>query len=326
MTYRDPDVTHAQNTYAAASPITDGKLVIAWFGSAGLVAYDRNGRELWRRDLGRQKHVWGYASSPVLHGDSLFLSFGPGDRAFLLALDKNTGKTLWQVGAPKGVGTAGGSWTAADMYGSWSTPIIIHAAGRDELVLTWPRKVFAFDPVTGKVLWTCDGLGDQIYPSPIFVPQGDGGIVIAPSGFGDSIMAIKAGGNGDVTSTHRLWRNPKTRGTIPSGVISGNYLFVVDNNGIAECLELMTGKNVWTSRLRGSGDDNGMWSSLVLNEGKIYAMNKSAEVFLFKPGPQFELLGSNSLSEETNSSLVISNGEIFIRTFNSLWCIGKITH
>ena len=317
VTYREPEPTHPANPYASASPVTDGKLVIVWFGSAGLLAYDMDGHEIWRRDLGKQSHTWGYGSSPILHGEHVFLNFGPGERAFLVALEKKTGKTVWQVDAPPGQGSQFSNWSAADMYGSWTTPIVVRAGGREELVVSWPRRVSAFDPGSGKRLWTCEGLGDLVYPSPIY----SDGIVVAMGGFGGPSLAVRAGGSGDITSTHRLWRLPKSRQMIGSGVVKSGRIYLVDNNGVAECLELATGKVVWTSRLKASGESGGVWSSPVLNGDKIYVMNKSAEVFIFRAGPQFELLATNSLGEETNSSVAISDGGLFLRTYATLWCI-----
>jgi outer membrane protein assembly factor BamB len=317
VTYGEAEPTHSTNPYASASPVTDGRVVIAWFGSAGLVAYDMDGREVWRRDLGKQRHTWGYGSSPMLHGDLVFLNFGPGERAFLVAIDKKTGKTAWQVDAPSGQGTQFANWSAADMFGSWSTPLAIRAAGRDELVVSWPRRVSAYDPGTGKLLWTSEGMGDLVYPSPIHA----NGTVVAMGGFGGASLAVRAGGSGDVTATHRLWRLAKSRQMIGSGVITGGRVYVVDNSGIAECLELESGKVLWTSRLKGAGENNGVWSSPVLNVDRIYVMNKSGDVFIFKAAPQYELIASNSLGEETNSSVVIADGDVFLRTHVALWCI-----
>jgi outer membrane protein assembly factor BamB len=317
VTYSDPEPTHPTNPYASASPVTDGKLVIVWFGSAGLLAYDMEGHEVWRRDLGKQRHTWGYGSSPILHGQHVFLNFGPGERAFLIALEKETGKTVWQVDAPAGQGDQFANWSAADMYGSWTTPIIISAAGREELVVSWPHRVSAFEPSSGNLLWSCDGLGDLVYPSPIY----SDGIIVALGGFSGPSLAVKADGLGDVTSTHRLWQFPKSRQMIGSPVVTDGRVFLVDTNGIAECVELQTGKVVWTSRLKGNGESGAVWSSPVLNGDKIYVMNKSAEVFVFKAAPQFELLATNGLEEETNSSVAISDGEVFLRTHSALWCI-----
>lgn len=142
-------------------------------------------------------------------------------------------------------------------------------------------------------------------------------------GFGGPSLAVKAGGSGDVTETHRLWRLPKSKQMIGSGVITGGHIYVVDNGGIAECLELGTGKVVWSNRLKGRSENNGVWSSPVLNEGKVYVMNKSAETFVFKASPEFELLGQNALEETTNSSVVISDGGVFLRTHSSLWRLGQ---
>lgn len=307
VTWTAPEPTHPTNPYGSASPATDGRIVVAWFGSAGLAAYDFSGQELWRRDLGIQKHTWGYGASPVLHGDRVFLNFGPGDRAFLIALDKHTGQTLWQVDAPAGEGQKFSNWSPADMYGSWSTPLV----QGDQLIVSWPRKVVAFDPAAGKVLWAADGLGDLVYPSPVQA----GGAIVAMGGFGGPSVALRPGGE-------LLWRLPKSRSMIGSGVVRNGYLYVVDIGGIAECLELETGKVVWTQRLRGSGENNGVWSSPVLAGDTIYVMNKSGETFLFKAAPEFELLGSNPLGEASNSSVVISDGDLFLRTHAALWCIG----
>ena len=303
-----PEPTHATNPYGSASPVTDGQIVVAWFGSAGMAAYDFNGKELWRRDLGIQKHTWGYGTSPVLYGDRVFLNFGPGDRAFLIALDKRTGKTLWQVDTPRGEGQKHNNWSPADMYGSWTTPLALG----DQLIVSWARQVVAFDQATGKVLWTGEGLGDLVYPSPIHAD----GVIVAMGGFGGPSVALRAGGEA-------LWRLPKSRQLIGTGVVRNGYLYVVDIGGIAECLELQTGKVVWTQRLRGSGADNGVWSSPVLAGDKIYVMNRSGETFLFKAAPEFELLGSNSLGEASNSSVVVSNGDLFLRTHAALWRIGR---
>jgi outer membrane protein assembly factor BamB len=305
LTWTEPEPTHATNPYASASPATDGSVVVAWFGSAGLAAYDFRGKQLWHRDLGIQRHTWGYGTSPVLAGNRVFLNFGPGERAFLIALDKRTGKTLWQVDTPKGEGQKFSNWTPQDMYGSWSTPLAL----KDLLIVSWPHQLTAFDQATGKILWANDGLGDLVYPSPVHA----NGIIVAMGGFSGPSVAVR--------DRKLLWRLPKSRQMIGSGVIHNGYLYVVDNGGIAECLELETGKVVWTQRLRGSGQDNGVWSSPVLAGSKIYVMNKSGETFIFQASPTFELLGSNALNEPSNSSVVPTEGELFLRTHQALWCI-----
>ena len=174
VTYKQPEASHKTNPYASATPATDGERVIAWFGSAGLVCWDLDGNELWRRDLGTQEHMWGYGSSPILHQDLCILSFGPGNHEFLLGVDKTTGETRWKVDAlndaaeralsgPENDGNANEFLTDKprneQLRGAWSTPILVEVDGRTELVATLPRGVSGFDPVTGDLLWTCGGAG-----------------------------------------------------------------------------------------------------------------------------------------------------------------------
>jgi outer membrane protein assembly factor BamB len=203
VTYTDKEASHKTNPQCSASPVTDGERVIAFFGSAGLFAYDFNGKELWRRELGKHIHEWGNAASPVLHGDLCILNFGPGPNNFLLAVDKRTGKTVWKVATPDehpAERTDGFKGQKKGVIGSWSTPILVKAGGRDELVMSYPNDLRAFNPQTGALLWKCDGLNPLIYTSPIF---GDG-VVVGMGGFYGTTIAAKTGGSGDVTATHRL--------------------------------------------------------------------------------------------------------------------------
>ena len=317
------DPTHATNPHASASPATDGERVVAWFGSAGIVAYDMNGKELWKRDLGRQRHTWGYASSPVIHGDRVFLNFGPGDRAFLLALDKKTGKTLWQADVPAGEGVKFANWDPRDMYGSWSTPLIVRDGSRDLLVVTHPRKLVAHDPANGKPVWSAEGMGDLVYPSPIVGRTGKGDrVIVAPSGFQGPSMVVKLGGTGDVTASHRLWHVAKSKNLIGSGVVVDGYLYWVDTTGIAQGIELSTGEVMWTQRISPKAKDGGVWSSVVRNGSNLYVNNKSGETVVFKANArEFQTVAVNSVEEPTNSSIVAIDNEIFLRTHASLWCI-----
>jgi outer membrane protein assembly factor BamB len=306
--------THQDNPYCSGSPATDGERVIAWFGSPGLYAYDLDGKALWHRDLGEQRHIWGNGSSPVIEGNWCFLNFGPGPRSFLIAVDKRSGKTVWQhdePGGDSGEQQRGGAKPA--WVGSWSTPIMV--AG--ELIAALPSRVVAFDPATGKERWSCRGLNPLVYASPLY----SDGILVAMGGFGGSSLAVKTGGQGDVTETHRLWQIPKNKQRIGSGVIHGDHIYILDDPGIAECIDLKTGKVVSEERLKGKSAATDNWSSMVASGDKLYAINKAGDAFVVRATPAFEVLGSNSLGERTLSSVAPSGNDLFIRTYQALWCI-----
>ena len=327
VTTREKEPTHGTNPYCSASPVTDGERVIASFASDGLFCYDLNGKELWRRtDLGRQIHIWGNAASPVIYGDLCFLDFGPGETTYLLAVDKKTGKTLWKhdedtgYGKPPPADAKGGKGAANPAYiGSWTTPIIMQVEGKDQLLMSWPRRLAAYDPKSGKELWTCAGLNPLVYTSPIYT----GDTVVAMGGFGGMAMAVRAGGSGDITQSRRLWHHPRTKQRIGSGVIHDGHIYIHDDPNVAECLELKTGKLVWEERLSGPAQSSHNWSSVMRADGKCYSINFGGNCFVLKASPKFELLAVNALGETSNSSIVPSNGELFIRTHRALWCIGE---
>ncbi|MBI3208417.1 MAG: PQQ-like beta-propeller repeat protein [Candidatus Solibacter usitatus] len=319
--YSTAEPTHATNPYASSSAATDGQRVIAWFGSAGLFAFDfQTGKQIWKRDLGIQKHTWGYASTPVIHKDRAFLNFGPGERSFLLAFDVRTGKTLWQVDTPQGKGDKFNQWSPEDMFGSWSTPLIVTSGGREELIVTHPRKVLSYDPATGKTLWSADGLGDLVYPSPVLASTRQGQrVIIAASGFQGPSMVVSADGSGKV-----LWRFDRSKPLIGSAVSKDGFLYWADIQGVAQCIQLATGEVLWAQRLPRAGEDNGVWSSPVLVGDRIYVMNKSSATLVFRANPErFEELATNPLGEPSNSSVVIAGGDVFLRTHHALWCIRR---
>ncbi len=322
VTYKEKERSHDANPPCSASPVTDGHRVIAWFGSAGLFCYDFAGKELWRRDLGKQDHTWGYASSPIIFQNLCILNFGPGERTFLVAVDKTTGATVWQRDVPPvqpKERTDGFAGKTNGVIGSWSTPLVVKSGSRSELVVSFPGQVRAFDPLTGKDLWSCDGLNPLIYTSAIY---GEG-LVVAMGGYSGSTVAVKPGGQGDVTATRRVWQKIKTKTGIGSGVIHNGHIYIL-NGAIAQCLDLKSGETVWEQRVQGAGADSESWSSVALAGDKLYVVNHSGETVVLRASPTFELIGVNSLENElSNSSVAISNGEIFVRTHKHLWCIGR---
>jgi len=320
-TYTEKEPTHETNPYCSASPVTDGERVIASFGSAGLFCYDMNGKEIWRRDFGKQRHIWGNAASPVIWKNLCFLNVGPGERTSLVALDKKTGETVWQhdeAGGHYGEAKPGEN-QASVWIGSWSTPLMIKEAGTDEMIMSWPKRVAAYEPGSGKELWTCSGLNPLVYTSPLL----SDGVVVAMGGFGGSSLGVKTGGHGDVTETHRLWQRPKNRQRIGSGVVHDGHVYMLTDPGIAECYDMKTGTMRYEERVKGPGAKADNWSSMVLAGDNLYAINQSGDAFVLRASPKFEVLATNSLPEMTRASIAPAHGNLFVRTYKHLWCIGE---
>jgi outer membrane protein assembly factor BamB len=333
--WTEKEASHRTNPFCSSSPVTDGKRVFAWFGSAGLAAYDFDGKEIWHRKLGRQHHIWGYGSSPILHDGLVILNFGPGEPSFLIAVKQSNGETVWKVDLPgrlprEDVERQGqlpsrpDGAVREDFFGSWTTPLMVRVNGRDELVVNLPKRVVAFDPKTGKEIWRCEGFADLAYGSPVLGEDGSGLLIASLGGFGGPGLVVRPGGNGNVTESRRLWHQPRTTLRIGSSIIHAGHIYTVGINGVAECLELATGRQVWVQRLSGPGGNNAIWSSLVRNGDKLYVMNQSGDTFVFRAAPKFEQIAVSSLGEETNSSVVASGGDLFLRTHESLWRIGNM--
>jgi outer membrane protein assembly factor BamB len=204
--------------------------------------------------------------------------------------------------------------------GSWCTPVVLRTGERDELVLVETARVAAYEPKSGKLLWSCKGLPSQVFASPAV---GEGVLVAMghniPSG--TKVMAVKLGGTGDVSETHRLWETNLRTECIGSGIVTKGCVFLVTQHGIGLCLDLKTGKKLWEERL---GNQNGSWSSLLLVNDRLLIMNQSGQVSVLRASPKFERLHTNTIPEETTcSSLAIAGGRVFLRTYESLWCFGR---
>lgn len=304
---------HNTNTFCAASPVTDGERVVVSHGSAGVYCYDLGGKELWHRDFGPGRHIWGSASSPVIYKDRVIFYFGPGEKTFLIAMNKKDGTDIWKVEERAG--------KPEEYIGVWGTPVIADMKGRMELVMNMPGAVKGYNPETGAVLWSCKGLEkdsgqDRLtYASPLVGQD----VIVGMAGFGGPSIGLKTGGTGDITGTHRLWRTATNPQRIGSGVIIGEYVYVVNEPGIA-CLELKTGKEKWRESISG-----GLWSSILHADGRLYVVSQTGETVVFAPNPkEFEVIARNKLGDgTTRASVITSDGDLFIRTYKSLWCIGK---
>jgi outer membrane protein assembly factor BamB len=305
---------------SSPSPVTDGKNVWVMTGTGVLKAFDFAGAELWAReiqkDYGRFGLNWGYASSPLLYEDALFVQVLHGmktdDPSYLLRIDKKTGKTIWRVERPTNA--------ISESPDSYTTPALVRQGNSAEIVITGGDCVTGHDPATGKELWRANGLNPdnnpnyRIVASPVVYEN----IVYAPTRV-KPLLALQAGGRGDVTRSNRLWafdHGPD----VPTPVTDGKYFYVVDDRGVMWCLDAKTGQEIWgPQRIKPATYS----SSPVLADDKLYVTNEEGLTTVLKAGPKFEVLAQNNLNDYTLSSPAISDGQIFIRTAQYLYCIGK---
>jgi outer membrane protein assembly factor BamB len=306
---------------SSPSPVTDGSTVWAVTGTGLVRAFDFAGTELWVRDIqkdyGRFGLNWGYASSPLLDDGDLFVQVLHGmktdDPSYILRIDGASGKTLWRVERPTNA--------IRESPDSYTTPALVRNGNAKEIVITGGDVVTGHDPASGKELWRVDGLNPtnnpnfRIIASPLVV----GTIVIAPTRE-RPMLAIKAGGRGDVTTTHKMWTFDNGP-DVPTPVSDGKILYTVNDRGIAFALDLQSGKVVYgPERLKSDSYS----ASPVLAEGRIYITSENEGVTsVYTAGPKFELLAQNALNDYCLSSPAMSEGQIFIRTTGHLWAIGQ---
>ncbi|MDG1889837.1 MAG: PQQ-binding-like beta-propeller repeat protein [Verrucomicrobiota bacterium] len=321
--YDKEESTHPQNPYCAASPCSDGERIISTYGSAGVHAYGMNGDLLWHRDLGPQVHTWGNASSPVLYHELCILYHGPGPHAAIYALDKQTGKTVWKYDEPRVDQTGrtdGFRGNENGITGSFSTPLPFVHDGRPELIMSFPNTMVSFEPETGMKIWWASGLNPLVYTSVIV---GDG-VAVGVGGYKGSSMAVRLGGRGDVIRSHRLWQNTRDGDSVGSGVVYQGHVYLLNTSGIAKCMTLQTGKVLWEERVRGEGRKSSSWSTMIRSGDRLYCLNQSSEMLVLQASPVFKLLSINPLDRAMcNATQAMSEGEIFIRTWNHLWCVSE---
>lgn len=300
-----PEKSHAMNGWATATCATDGERVFAFFGKGGLHAYTVEGKPLWSRELGEFAGPWGTSASPMLVCDLLVQNCDAAQEAYLLAVDKTTGKTVWKT--PRDVPERGG----------WSTPILVKSNSGQELVVNGAKVVTGYDPVKGTKLWTCktfNGRGEPTATPGL-------GLVFMVNGLRGDIYAIRPGGKGDVTSSHMAWHTPRQGGRDqPNPIVVGKYLVVADMTGITTCYDGEKGNVIWKDRLDGKFS-----SSPIAVEGKMYFQNEAGVTYVLDPGPAMKVVSKNTLEatakEEFRASLTPSNGQLFSRSDKTLYCI-----
>ena len=310
-----------KQTMASPSPVTDGTMVWVLNGLGILKAFDFKGTELWTRDIQKDYGAfglnWGFASSPLLYRASLFIPVLHGmktdDPSYLLKVDAKTGKTIWKVDRPTDA--------IRESPDAYVTPALLQYGKATEIVLNGGDVVTGHDPESGKELWRVKGLNPDNNPNYRIIASTlvAANMVIAPTRV-NPMLAIKPGGRGDVTATHVAWSFAEGP-DVPTPVSDGKLLYVVRDNGVVHALDVQTGKIVWgPERLP---KDN-YSASPTLADGKIYITSETLGVTsVFAAGPKFELLAENPSGEYTLSSIAVSEGQLFLRTDNHLYAIGK---
>lgn len=316
------NVKMRKQNMSSPSPVTDGKSVYVMTGTGILKAFDFSGKELWSRDIQKEYGTfglnWGYASSPLLFEDSLYVQVLHGmktdDPSYVLRIERKTGKTIWKVERP--------TIAIRESPDSYTTPAILRYGKTIELVITGGDCVTGHDLATGKELWRANGLNPDNDPSYRIVasPVVYNEIVYAPTRV-RPLLALRAGGRGDISSSHLLWSTPNGP-DVPTPVTDGKYFYIVNDRGIMWCLDAKTGAEIYGRQRLKPGTYS---SSPVLADGKIYVTNEEGLTSVVRAGPQFGIVAENALNDYCLSSPAISDGQIFIRTAANLYCIGKLT-
>jgi outer membrane protein assembly factor BamB len=311
-----PQYVHPFNTYASPTPVIEEGRVYVTFGAPGTACIDtQSGKVLWqRRDL-KCNHFRGAGSSPILYKDLLVMNFDGSDHQFVIALDKNTGKTAWQTKRSvdfQDLGPDGEPQAEGDFRKAFSTPHVAAIDGKDVLLSSGAKAHYAYDPPTGKELWRVEERGQH---SASTRPVVGHGLIFFPTGFSKGqLLAVKPGGSGVVTDTHVAWRAKRGVPNKPSLLLDNDLLFMVDDNGFASCLEAKTGKELWQERIGGAYS-----ASPILAEGRIYALSEEGKTVVFEAGREFKKLAENKLADGFMASPAVSGKALFLRTKKALY-------
>jgi outer membrane protein assembly factor BamB len=295
---------HQLNSFASSTPATDGRLVYATFldGHEMVVAaYDFSGHQKWLVRPGKFSSKHGYCSCPVLFEDKVIVNGDHDGDAYLVALDCATGKTVWKV-------------DRENKTRSYSTPIIRQIDSRTQMILSGNKCVASYDPHDGARHWSIDGPTEQFVASMVY----NGKLLFLTAGFPEyHLLAIRPDGSGNVTDTHIAWRTTKGAGYVPSPIAAGQYFLVVTDGGVASCFDADSGDRQWMERI-----GTHYSSSLVSAGGLVYFSSDDGTTTIIRPGPKLDVVAENKLGEFCYASPAISNGQIFFRGEQHLYCVG----
>lgn len=285
--------------YSAATPATDGKHIYVFFGKSGVFKFDLKGNQIWQTSVGTKTHGWGSGTSPVLYKDLVIVNASI-ESGKLIAINKETGKEVWRAGG---------------MDSSWNTPHLVEASkGKYELAVSVKGFVLGFDPATGKELWRCEGIPDYICPSII----SHKGVLYAIGGRSSKTIAIRSGGRGDVTKTHKLWQ-ADVGANVSSPVFSQGHLYwVSDRNKVAYCISTADGSVKYAEKIKMQP-----YASALLADGKVYIVMRNGGTVVLPAKPQFKQLAHNKLNDKStfNASPIVYDGTLILRSDENLYCI-----
>lgn len=287
--------------YAAPTPATDGEHLYVFFGKTGVLKFTLDGEKLWQADVGSKTNGWGCGTSPVLF-ENLVIVNASVESGSLVALDKADGHEVWRAG---------------NIRSAWNTPHLVKLPdGKQELAISVKGSILGFDPATGEELWRCDGIEDYVCPSVV----SHDGVVYAIGGRQSQAIAVKAGGRGNVTATHRLWTASAGANVSSPVVHDGHLYWVSERKGAAYCLRLSDGEVIYSERV-----DVNPYASTLFADGKLYVVSRRGDAIVLAAKPEFELLAHNKLSDRStfNASPIVSGGKLFLRSDHFLYCLGK---
>ena len=311
---------HIKSTYANSTPATDGRIVVTWFGSEGVYAYDFKGNLLWKVDLGRldlgaydvPSVEWGPASSPIIWNDLVILQVDTQGDSFLLALNASTGETVWK--------------TDRQELPSWGTPTIAATSSGPQLVTNASNYIRGYDPKTGRELWRLGGSSKITAPTPVF--SDDLFVVVSGRGPERPIFVVRPNARGDITlsdgkksSDAIVWSMTGRGSYMPSPLVYNGTLYVLNNNGLFDAYNLKTGTEVYRQRLPNVG--SGFSASPVAADGKIYLSSEDGEILIIAAGEKFTQVATNSMGELLMATPAISDGVMYVRSSQSLFAIGR---
>ncbi|TWT69922.1 outer membrane protein assembly factor BamB family protein [Crateriforma conspicua] len=306
-TVQQPDAIHSLNSYASPTPVIDGGSVFCHFGTFGTFCIDRDsGDVVWSRVL-PLKHAVGPGSSPMVYDDKLILIQDGMEQQYVVALDKATGETIWKADRPPMRASNG------DQRKSYCTPIAIEdSKGRDQLICMGAQWMISLDPSSGEEIWRVDhGSGFSVVPRPVVHQD----LVMFATGFGSKeLWAVDVTGTGDVSNTHVRWTVSRGVPTKPSPLLLDGLLYIVDDSGVASCFAADDGSVVWKKRLGGNFS-----ASPLLAGGRIYFANHDGDVFVVRPGDEFDLVQENHLGEQIMASPVAVEDSLLIRTDQAIY-------